>query len=125
MIINLFTVRFVFNGLGECDYGIYNVIAGVIIMFHSVSAVLSTSTQRFFAYSLGDSSANDMKDIFSASLKIFIILSILIIILSETLGLWFINRQLQIPENRLFTANIVFQYSLLSLIVGLIQSSYL
>ena len=125
MIINLFTVRFVFKSLGECDYGIYNVIAGVIIMFQSVSAVLSTSTQRYFAYSLGDSGANNLRDIFSVSLKIFIILSILIIFLSETLGIWFINKQLHIPDNRLFTANVVFQYSLLSLIVGLIQSPYL
>lgn len=124
MMINLFTVRYVFIGLGNEDYGIYNVIAGVVLMFNSVISVLSSSTQRFFSYSMG-SKQNKLSDIFSVSMNIFFLLSLFILVIGETIGLWFINNKLHIPVDRILAANITYQFSLISLVISLLQTPYL
>ena len=124
MMINLFTVRYVFIGLGNEDYGIYNVIAGVVLMFNSVISVLSSSTQRFFSYSMG-SKQDMLSDIFSVSMNIFLILSLFILVIGETIGLWFINNKLHIPVDRMLAANITYQFSLISLVISLLQTPYL
>ena len=72
MIVNLYTVRIVFNALGETDYGVYNVVAGVVTMLQSFSTVLSTSTQRFYSVSIGAKQIEKLKKIFSCSINIYI-----------------------------------------------------
>lgn len=124
MFINLYSVRLILNGLGEEDYGIYNVVAGVVTMLSFVSSVLSTATQRFYSYSLGERNFCRLKEIFSVSLKINIIFSVIVLLLGETIGLWFINYKLVIPVERLFAANVIYQCSIAAFILSLLQVPY-
>jgi O-antigen/teichoic acid export membrane protein len=124
MIINLYTVRLVLNALGAEDYGINNVVAGVITMLMSVSSVLSTATQRYYSYFLGENNLNRLRNIFSTSINIYALLSIIVIILGETVGLWFVNTQLVIPDDRMNAANWIYQFSMFSFIFTFIQVPY-
>ncbi|HPJ77076.1 MAG TPA: lipopolysaccharide biosynthesis protein, partial [Clostridia bacterium] len=111
MTINLYSVRLVLNALGIEDYGIYNVIAGVTTMLSSVSSVLQTATQRYYSYSIGENALERLQKIFSTSIYIYVILSFIVIILGETIGLWFVNTQLVIPEERIKAVNWIYQFS--------------
>ncbi len=121
MSINLYSVRLVLKALGVEDYGIYDVIAGVITMISSLSSVLQTATMRFYSYTLGQNNIKRLQDIFSTSIYIYTILSIIVIILGETIGLWFINTQLVIPHERMIAANWIYQFSILSFISIIMQ----
>lgn len=123
MIVNLFTVRIVLNALGNEDYGIYNVVAGIVTMLNSVSYVLSTSTQRYYTVSMGQKS-NKLQDIFSVSINIYIVFAFAIFLLGETLGLWFVNSQLVIPESRMIAANWIYQFSLVTFVLSIFQCPY-
>lgn len=124
MFINLFAVRVVLNALGEEDYGIYNVIAGVITMLSGVTTVLASATQRFYSYSMGDKQAGGLREIFSSSVNIYLFFSIGVLVLGETIGLWFVNAKLVIPEERLLAANLIYQFSILSFICSMMQSPF-
>lgn len=124
MFINLFAVRVVLNALGEEDYGIYNVIAGVITLLSGVTTVLASATQRFYSFSMGERNSEALREIFSSSVNIYLIFSLGVLILGETIGLWFVNAKLVIPENRLFAANLIYQFSILSFICSMMQSPY-
>lgn len=124
MIINLFAVRIVFNALGAEDYGLYQVVAGIVISFQSFSTVISTSTLRFYSYSIGEKTISKLSDIFSASINIYIIFSLLCLVIGETIGILFINFQLNLPPDRMAAANWVYQFALLALVVTLLQSPY-
>lgn len=124
MVINLYTVRVVLNSLGVQDYGIFNVIAGVVSMLSCVTNVLSTATQRFYSFFWGENKIDRLKYVFTASCNIYIILSILILIIGESVGLWFVNSQLTIPENRIYAANCIYQLSLVSFILSIFQCPF-
>jgi O-antigen/teichoic acid export membrane protein len=124
MIINLYAVRLVLNALGAEDYGINNVVAGVITMLISVSSVLSTATQRYYSYSIGENNLGRLRNIFSTSINIYALLSLIVIILGETVGLWFVNTQLVIPDERMNAANWIYQFSIFSFIITFIQVPY-
>lgn len=124
MVINLFTVRIVLSALGQEDYGIYDVVAGFVSMLQGVSMVLSSSTQRFYSYALGTQDCSKLNLIFSSSLNIYILFSIIILLLSESIGLYFINNCLVIPDNRLQSANILYQFSVFSFVVTILQAPY-
>lgn len=124
MIINLYTVRLVLNALGAQDYGINNVVAGIITMLTSVSSVLATATQRYYSYSIGENKLERLQNIFSTSINIFVILSIIVLILGETVGLWFVNTQLVIPDERMNAANWLYQFSIFSFIFTFLQIPY-
>jgi len=124
MIINLYAVRLVLNALGVEDFGIYNVVAGVITMLYSVSSVLSSATQRFYSSSIGENTLERLSSIFSTSIYIYVILSVIVLVLGETIGLWFINTQLVIPDNRMNSANWIYQFSIFSFIASIMQVPY-
>jgi len=124
MIINLYAVRIVLNALGAQDYGINNVVAGVITMLTSVSSVLSTAIQRYYSYSVGEKKPERLRDIFSTSVNIFAFLSIIVFILGETVGLWFVNNHLVIPVERMNAANWIYQFSIFSFILTFLQIPY-
>ncbi|ULB33523.1 MATE family efflux transporter [Proteiniphilum propionicum] len=125
MIINLYIVRVVLDALGVEDYGIFNVVAGVITSLSFLSNVLATSTQRFYSMALGEDNNERFKNIFSASINIYIIFSILVLIVGETIGLWFVNNQLVIPETRMIAVNYVYQFSIFSFIFSILQVPFL
>ena len=124
MVVSLYTSRVVLNTLGVVDYGVYNVVGGFVTMFSLVSTALSSSVSRFLTYELGRGDMIRLKKAFSTSLLIQVVLSILVLILAETIGLWFLNNKMTIPIDRLNAAQWVFQASVLSFIVGLLSVPY-
>lgn len=124
MLVTLYTSRVVLNTLGVTDYGIYNVVGGVVMMFSVISSSLSSSISRFITYELGHGDFEKLKRIFSTSVNIQIGISVLILVLAEIFGVWFLNAKMNIPAERLTAANWVLQCSLLSFIINLISVPY-
>lgn len=121
MIINLFAVRITLKELGVEDYGIYNVVAGLTSMLTCVSSVLSMATQRYYSYYLGTKDFKKLNEVFSTSLNIYILLSIIILLLGTTLGTWFVHSFLNIPFERLSSANVVFIFSLIIFVLTILN----
>lgn len=124
MIVSLFTSRVVLRVLGVDDYGIYNVVGGVVTMFSLISSALSSSIQRFLTFELGHGDKDKLRRIFSTAINIQIVLAFLIVFLIETLGLWFVNYKMNIPENRVYAANWVLHGSALAFAVSLMNVPY-
>mgnify|MGYP001654909509 CR=1 FL=1 len=124
MLVTLYTSRVVLNTLGVTDYGIYNVVGGVVMMFSVISGSLSSSISRFITYELGRGDFDKLKRIFCTSVNIQIGISFVIILLAEIFGVWLLNVKMNIPNERLEAANWVLQCSLLSFIIGLISVPY-
>lgn len=124
MLVSLYTSRVILNTLGVSDFGIINVVGGVVGMFSVISGSLSSSISRFITFELGHGDINKLKRIFSTSVNIQIGISLIIVVLAECIGVWFVNHKLNIPEGRLVAANWVFQCSLLSFVIGLISVPY-
>lgn len=124
MLVSLYTSRVVLNTLGVEDYGIYNVVGGFVAMFSIISSSLSASVSRFLTFELGKGDKKRLKEIFSTSLLIHAVLAGVIFILAESIGVWFLNTQMTIPEERLYAANWVFQASVVSFMFGLFSVPY-
>ncbi len=124
LIVNLVTVRLVFRGLGDIDYGIFNVITGVVIIFQSISSILATSTQRFYSYALGENKLDHISQIYTASIHLYAALSIIIFLIAETIGLWFINAKLNIPASSIHAANWLYQLSVFSFVFAILQTAF-
>lgn len=124
MAVNLYTSRVVLNALGVEDFGIYNVVGGVVAMFSMLSGSLSSAITRFITYELGTGNRDNLKRIFSSAVTIQIGLAILIIILAEAIGVWFLNAKMSIPDTRIIAANWVFQFSILTFAINLISVPY-
>lgn len=124
LIVSLYTSRIVLNVLGVEDFGIYNVVGGIISMFSFINSAMASGTQRFLSYTIGIGDSIELKKIFSISLKVHFIIAIGIFILAETIGLWFLNYKMNIPIERLHAANWVFQFSILAAMVSLTQVPY-
>ena len=120
MGISLYTSRLVLGVLGFEDYGIYNIVGSVIVLFGFISSALTGTTRRFLNFSLGKNNESETKKTFSICFSIHVLIAILIFILGETIGLWFLNTYLNIPENRLYAANWVYQFSIVSTCIGII-----
>lgn len=124
MAISLYTSRVVLRTLGVEDFGIYGVICGVLTMLSFLNASMSGATSRFLTYELGKGNAKRLAETFSTSLIVHIIVALVIAIICETVGIWFISNKLVIPEARLHAAHIVFQLSVLSMFVSVTQVPY-
>lgn len=123
MTIALYTSRVVLRTLGVEDYGIYNIVGGFVGMFSLISSTLTASTQRFITFELGKKDGHP-NEVFSSALSIHIAIALLIIILAETFGLWFLNVKMNIPVERYGAANWVFQFSVITFVVNLISVPY-
>ncbi len=122
--ISLFTSRIVLDRLGVNDFGIYSLIAGFVLIFSFFNSAMTATTQRFLAYDIGENNADRLKKTFNATLNIHIGISLLFLLLAETVGLWFINAKLNFPENRIEAINWVYQFSIFTFILGIIQVPY-
>ena len=111
MLVTLYTSRVVLRELGVDDYGIYNVVGGVVAMFNVISGALSSAISRFITFELGRNNLDKLKKVFSSAITIQIFIAFVILILAESAGLWFINNKLVIPADRLYAAHWVFQFS--------------
>lgn len=124
MFITLFTSRVILKALGVDDFGIYNVVGGVVTMMAVVNNAMAVSTQRYLTFELGKGDMQQFKKVFSTCMTIYIALAMLLVLLAETIGLWFVNYKLVIAPERLFAANIVYQFAILSSICTMIQIPY-
>lgn len=124
MLISLYTSRVVLRALGIEDYGIYNVVGGVVSMFSMLSSSMIVSTQRFISYELGRSEGNKLNKIFCTSINIHALISAIIVILLETIGLWFLYYKLVIPAERISCAFWVFQISIVTTIISFTSFPY-
>lgn len=124
MLINIFSVRYVLKGLGVVDYGVFNVVAGLVTMFSSISSILSSATLRFHSYAIGEGKEERVSDVFSASFNIFAFLSVVLLVAGEIIGVWFINTQADIPIDRITAANWVFQLTMITFVIGLLTSPF-
>lgn len=124
MIVSLYTSRVVINALGVVDYGIYGVVGGFVTMFALISNSLSSAVSRFMTFAIGKSSRTMLNEVFSMSLFIHVLLAVLVVILAETIGVWFVNNRMTIPVDRLHAANWAYQASVLSFVFKLLMISY-
>lgn len=121
MFVSIFTSRIILEALGVEEYGIYNVVGGFIGMFALFRAGFVTTTQRFITYDLGRGNIKELNSTYNTCTIIFIGVSLIILLLAESLGIWFLHNKLVIPPEKMDAAFWVFQFSLLSLIVGLLS----
>lgn len=124
MAVSLFTSRVVLNTLGVEDYGIYNVVGGVVSMFSIISGSLSAAISRFITVELAKGDADKLRKTFSASVTIQLILSLIIVVLIESIGVWFLNAKMLIPAERMDAANWVLQFSIVTFVINLISVPY-
>lgn len=123
MLVNLFvgfySSRLILNALGIVDYGIYSVVGGVVWLFYFFNSTLLGATSRFFTYEIGLN--KNLSKIFSASIITHVLAAILILILAETIGLFILNKKLVIPEDKFFSASVVYQLSIITTLINIIQ----
>lgn len=124
-LINLYSLRILIRALGDDDYGLYNVVAGVVTMLSSVCTVLSISTQRFYSYESGRGNETRLNEIFSKSLNLNALLALVVILLLETVGLWYVGSRMVIPVERLTAVRWVYQFAIFSLVCMLLQIPFL
>lgn len=125
ILIGLFSVRIVLKALGTEDYGIYNVVGGIVTMLAFLNNAMSSSTQRFLSFELGKDNKLRLNAIFCTSMTLYIWFCFLILIMSETIGLWFVNYKLIIPDNRMSAANWIYQFSIFSFMFSVLSAPYL
>ena len=124
MAVNLYTVRVVLHQLGVVDYGLYNVVGGVVSMFSFINSTLTTSSQRYFSIELAKGDEVKLNQWFCLNITTFSIFILAFLIISETIGLWFVNTQMVIPEERLFAANVVYQLSICTFCIHFFSIPY-
>lgn len=123
MLVSLYTSRVILKALGVEDYGLYNVIGGVVGLFAFLRTSMTKSTQRFLNVEMAKPYGR-LKETFSVSLTIHVIISSIALVLAETVGLWFLNSYIQIPEGRELAANVVYQSTVFSLIFTILSVPY-
>lgn len=124
MLVTLYTSRVVLRTLGVLDYGIYNIVGGIVVMFSFFNSALTSATQRFLSFELGKGNKDKFRTIVNVSFIVYVILSLLILCLGETIGLWFLNNKMDIPNGKITDANWVYQFSLIAFIGGIIRTPY-
>lgn len=124
MVVSLYTSRVVLNTLGVEDYGIYGVVGGVVGMLSFLNATMSGATSRFLSIELGKGNTEKLKETFNSALIIHLAIAFIVLIIAETIGLWFLNAKLVIPDERMFAAHVVYQLSIISTIIGITQVPY-
>lgn len=124
MLVSLYTSRVVLNTLGVTDYGIYSVVGGVVAMFGFINGSMSSATQRYITFALGKGDMQNLRTVFSTALQIHTLIAALIFILGETVGIWFMYTQMQIPADRMDAAFWVLQCSIVSSAVMIVSVPY-
>ena len=124
MAISLYTNRVVLDKLGVTDFGIYNVVGGVVVMLGFLSGCMSNSVQRYLSYELGKNNKDGVNRVFNVALVAHGCIAIFVFLVMETVGLWYLNMCMNIPETRVNAANWVFQCSLLTTIFTIMQVPY-
>lgn len=124
MAIGIYSSRVILQALGVDDYGLYGAIGSIVAMFTIINGVLSVGTSRFLTFELGRNDFEKLRKTFSASFAMHTAMALILFVLLESVGLWFVNSRMNIPEGREFAANVVYQLSILSCMLSLTQVPY-
>jgi O-antigen/teichoic acid export membrane protein len=124
MGISLYTSRLVLNILGVSDFGIYNIVGGIVALFSFFSASMQSATQRYLSYTLGQNDYVKYRKYFSANIVLYLSIAVIIVVLAQTIGIWFVDNKLNIPVDRLKISIIVFQISVATTCFNLIRIPY-
>lgn len=124
MAAGLYTSRVVLANLGVNDYGLYSVVGGVVVVLSFMNGAMASSTQRFLNVEMGKRNEDGLKKVFSNSIVIHLLTAVFVVILSETIGLWYLNYYMNIDQDRIEAANWVYQFSIVSLFVSIISVPY-
>lgn len=124
MCVQLYTSRVILNALGASDYGIYGVVGGLVVLFSSLNGSLGSSTSRFFTVELGRNDYVQLKKVFSTAVAIHLTMALIVLVLAETIGLWFLSEKMVIPDDRMTAAFVVFQLSVVSSLISVTQVPY-
>lgn len=122
--ISFYSTRLILANLGIDNYGIYNVIGGFVSMFYMVTSTMTQAVSRFLTFELGTGNEKKLQQTFSTSINILLLLSLVVVLLAETVGLWFVNYKLNISPNRMNAANWIYQFSVLSFVCEMISVPY-
>lgn len=125
MIIGFYSSRVILQALGVDDFGLYNVVGGFVASFYMVTDSLVTTTQRYITVEIGKKEKGDIQKVFGVVVYIHILLAIVFVLLLETIGVWFLNNKLNIPEDSYYAANWTFQLSVLCSLLGIFSTPYL
>ena len=124
MAIGLFTSRVILDALGASDYGIYNVVGGLVTMFSVLTGAMSVATSRFLTFALGVGNKEQLRKTFVTAVNIHLLIAVAMIVIAEVVGIWFLNNKLNIPTERMGAANIVLQFSIATFVINLINVPY-
>lgn len=124
MAVSLYTVRVIIQTLSVQDYGIYGAVGGIVLSFGFISGVLTNASQRYFSYELGKGKDGRLRETFSTIIITYIVISVFILLLAETVGLWFLSNKLSIPSGRENAALWVYQFAILSFFVTLMTNPF-
>ena len=124
MVIGLYTTRVVLRVLGVEDYGIYNVVGGFVTMFGVLNTTLTSSINRYYNYELGKKDNGNITGVYNAAVRIQLLTALILLVLIEGIGLWYVNNVMVIPQERLVVANWLFQFSVFSMLLIVLQAPY-
>lgn len=124
MLVGLYVSRVLLQVLGVDDFGIYNVVGGIVVLFSFLNSAMAAASQRYITYTFGTGDPNETNKVFSASMTSQIAIDIVLLIVVEVFGLWFLNNKLQIPADRMTAANITFQFTVLTFCVNVVRIPY-
>lgn len=124
LIVNLYVTRIVLRNLGVEDFGIYNIVGSVVIFFSFLRMALTNATSRYLTFELGRNNKQGLQEVYSMAINCHIILSAILFVVLEIVGVWTLNAKLNIPESRMFAANILFQFSVLTFCISVIQTPF-
>ena len=124
LLVALYTSRVVLDVLGVSDYGVYNIVGGVVTMFAFLNNSMASATQRFLTFELGRGDPVRLRNVFSAAMHIHLLIGLLVVVMAETAGLWLLNEKLVIEPDRMAAARWVYQFSVATFFVNVIQVPY-
>ena len=124
MLITLYTTRVILNVLGVEDYGVYHVVAGFVSMFAFFNNAMSSAAQRFYNFELGKNGVQGAHIVYNASIIIHLILAIVIVAFTEPIGLWYLHNKMVLPESRIFAAEWIFHFSVISMFINIMTTPF-
>ena len=125
MAVALYTSRVVLQTLGITDFGIYNVVGGVVSMLSFLTGTLSSATQRYLAYDLAVGNEKQLKETFSLVMLTYILMAVVTIVLAESIAVWFLNTKMTIPSDRIVAANWLLQFAILTFVAHIFSTPFL
>lgn len=124
MGISIYISRIVLATLGVTDFGIYNVVSGIVVIFSFLQTVMASSVQRFLNVDLGNGDIKKLSQTFNSAFQIHFFIALVVVVLGESLGLWFLNYKMEIPEERMMAANVIYQFSLVACVLQMILTPF-